>query len=167
MNHRFRKRLSQRTVGRPTSPPVPVCLGASQEVVPRASDAVRCVHAADRANALSAQPVEDCLRSVRRVAHLRKSQRPTDAGSRVTLSERLSPREIEGSASRQSFMGSALINFYIGNNMNQRDVLEKVAIDIEAITAEELRVLHEQHRNGDIATALKELGGPAVNGLCL
>jgi hypothetical protein len=51
--------------------------------------------------------------------------------------------------------------------MNQRDVLDEVSLDIEAMTTEELRVLHDQHRIGDIATVLKELGGPAVNGFCL
>ena len=39
----------------------------------------------------------------------------------------------------------------------QRDALNAVAADIAAMTAEELRTVHESHRNGDIAVALREL----------
>lgn len=37
------------------------------------------------------------------------------------------------------------------------DALKAVAEDIDAMPADELRAIHESHRNGDIATALREL----------
>jgi hypothetical protein len=41
--------------------------------------------------------------------------------------------------------------------MSVKDALDAVLQDIEAMSVEELRVVHEDHRNGDIAMAMREL----------
>ena len=41
--------------------------------------------------------------------------------------------------------------------MSMKDALDAVLQDIEAMSIDELRAVHESHRNGDIAMALEEL----------
>jgi hypothetical protein len=53
------------------------------------------------------------------------------------------------------------------NRMSTKEALEAVLLDIETRSVEELKAELEKHRNGDIATALRELQAslsePSVN----
>lgn len=50
--------------------------------------------------------------------------------------------------------------------MSLKDALNAVLQDIEAMSVEELRAIHEKHRDGDIALAMQELRAYVGSDLC-